>query len=94
VEEAWQDYSSFSVEYRGVQVPEIEAAEPEDDGQGSSFDSGAEQSEEENPGFISLVAEIGGQNSSLTVVQQMNPLFELVEAENLDVDCDDVPLRF
>jgi hypothetical protein len=42
VEEAGQDYGSFSVEYRGVQVPDVEAVEPEDDGQGPGSDSSAE----------------------------------------------------
>jgi hypothetical protein len=77
-----------------VQVPEIEVAEPEDDGQGSDPDSVVEQSEEENPGLFSPVAEIGGQNSPMSGVQQMNPLFEPSEAENLDADCEDAPLRF
>jgi hypothetical protein len=94
VDKTGQDYSSFSVEYRGVQVPEIEAVEPEDDGQGSGPDSVAEQSEEENPGLFSPVAEIGGQNSPMSGVQQMNPLFEPSEAENLDADCEGAPLRF
>jgi hypothetical protein len=93
VEEAGQDCSLFSVEYRGVQVPEIEAVEPED-GQGSSSDSSAELSEVENPGSFSPVAEIVGHNSPLTVVHHMNPLFEPDEAKILDVDCEDVPLRF
>jgi hypothetical protein len=94
VEEAGQDYSSFSVEYSGVHVPEIEVVEPKEDGQGSGSDSGTEQSEEENPGFFSPVAEIGRQNSSLTVVHYMNPLFEQDEPENLDANCEDVPLMF
>jgi hypothetical protein len=42
VEEAGQDYTSFSVEYRSVQVPKIEVVKPKDDGQGFGFDTGTE----------------------------------------------------
>jgi hypothetical protein len=51
-------------------VPEIEAAEPKDDGQGSGPVSAAEHSKEENSGFFSAVAEIGGQNSPISMMQR------------------------